>query len=36
MDADEVTQSVWDITEDELPCGSPLGEQAKFLLPMRF
>jgi nitroreductase len=32
MDADELTQSVWDITEDEFPDGSPLGEQAKFLL----
>ncbi|MFC5136196.1 MULTISPECIES: Acg family FMN-binding oxidoreductase [Haloferacaceae] len=32
MDADELTQSVWDITEGEFPDGSPLGEQAKFLL----
>lgn len=32
MDAGELTQSVWDITEDEFPDGSPLGEQAKFLL----
>jgi len=32
MDADELTQSVWNVSEDEFPDGSPLEEQAKFLL----
>ncbi|MBX0297564.1 Acg family FMN-binding oxidoreductase [Haloarcula nitratireducens] len=32
MDTDELTQSVWDISEDEFPDDSPLGEQAEFLL----
>jgi hypothetical protein len=32
MDADELTQSVWDSSEDEVPDESSLGEQAKFLL----
>jgi len=32
MDADELTQSVWNVSEDEFPDGSPLEEHAKFLL----
>jgi hypothetical protein len=32
MEAGELTQSVWGITEDEFPHGAPPGEQARFLL----
>ncbi|SEP03871.1 Nitroreductase family protein [Halogranum amylolyticum] len=32
METDELTHSVWDITEDEFPVASPLREQGKFLL----